>query len=63
MNEAIESALKRAWIATSAVLLSSGLLGPIALGAPGDFDPTFGGDSRVGPLANFAGPAWAVRPR
>ena len=54
------SRLTRAAVPTTAV--ASSLLSPLALGASGDLDPTFGDVGRVGPLPNFAGPAWSVQP-
>ncbi len=62
MKQAVAMILRRARDAAPGALLSSGLLGPVALSAPGDFDTTFGDDGRVGPLVNFPGPAWAVAP-
>ena len=52
--------LTRAAVPTTAV--ASSLLSPLALGAAGDLDPTFGDVGRVGPLPDFAGPAWSVQP-
>ena len=42
--------------------LASGLLCPLALGAPGDLDPSFGDVGRTGLMVDFAGPAWSVEP-
>ena len=52
--------LTRAVVPTTAV--ASSLLSPLALAGTGDLDPTFGDVGRVGPLPDFAGPAWSVQP-
>jgi uncharacterized delta-60 repeat protein len=62
MRQAVANILKRARDAAPGALLTSGLLCPVALSAPGDFDTTFGDDGRVGPLVNFDGPSWAIAP-
>ena len=46
-------------IAPSAAVTSA-LLSPPALAAPGDLDPTFGDVGRLGPILN--GPAWSLQP-
>lgn len=41
--------------------VASGLLSPIALGASGDFDPSFADVGRLGPLTELPGPAWSLQ--
>jgi uncharacterized delta-60 repeat protein len=48
---------------TATAALASGLLCPLALGAPGDLDPSFGEVGRTGLMVDFAGPAWSVEPQ
>lgn len=50
--------LARGVAPTAAVV--SGLLSPLALGATGDLDPAFADVGRIGPLSDFAGPAWSI---
>jgi len=40
--------------------VASGLLSPLALGAPGDLDPFFGNVGRLGPIVDLNGPAWSL---
>ncbi len=40
--------------------VTSALLSPLALGATGDLDPSFGDVGRLGPILN--GPAWSLEP-
>jgi uncharacterized delta-60 repeat protein len=40
--------------------LATGLVTPLALGAPGDLDPAFGKVGRVSELPNLDGPAWSL---
>jgi hypothetical protein len=47
---------------TATAALASGLLCPLALGAPGDLDPSFGDVGRTELMVDFAGPAWSVEP-
>ena len=42
-----------------AATMTSALLSPLALGAPGDLDPAFGDLGRLGPILN--GPAWSLQ--
>ena len=42
--------------------VATGLMSPMALGAPGDLDPTFGDVGRVSSALDFAGPAWSLLP-
>jgi uncharacterized delta-60 repeat protein len=39
---------------------ATGLVTPLALGAPGDLDPAFGKVGRVSELPNLDGPAWSL---
>lgn len=43
-----------------ATAVASGLLSPVAMGASGDLDPTFGDVGRT--TFDFAGPAWSLEP-
>ena len=53
-------AIVRQMAPTAAV--ATGLMSPMALGAPGDLDPTFGDVGLVSSALDFAGPAWSLLP-
>lgn len=61
LQGSIANALKLARDAAPAAVLASGLLGPAALGAPGDLDPSFGDVGRAYPLLDLDGPAWSIQ--
>jgi uncharacterized delta-60 repeat protein len=42
--------------------VTSGLLAPAAMGAPGDLDPAFGDMGRTNWQTYFSGPAWSIQP-
>lgn len=46
-----------------ATALATGLVTPLALGGPGDLDPSFGKVGRVSDLPDLSGPAWSLDAR
>jgi uncharacterized delta-60 repeat protein len=42
------------------VAIASGVMAPLAMGASGELDPSFGEGGRIGPIVDLAGPAWSV---
>ena len=62
MNEPSTRPLVRITRGIVPTALASGLLSPVAIGAPGDLDPNFGDMGRVASALKFDGPAWSVQP-
>jgi uncharacterized delta-60 repeat protein len=62
MEEASKRPLPRVTRGIVPTAVASGLLSPVAMGAPGDLDPGFGDMGRVTAALQFHGPAWSVQP-
>lgn len=60
LRNSISTTIKYARSAAPAAALASSLLGPAALGAPGDLDPSFADVGRAYSLLDLDGPAWSI---
>ena len=61
LRDSIATTIKLTGGAVPAAALVSSLLGPAALGAPGDLDPSFADVGRAYPLPELYGAAWSIQ--